>query len=74
MTGLRTMWGVSLEKIENEFGENYLIYLLQQAQSYIDNHLLFIDDKHLLTTNKGLFLSDGIASELFMLNLEKTKK
>lgn len=68
MTGLRTMWGVSLERIEHEFGTTYLDYLNQQAQKYIDDHLLSTDDAILRTTQKGKFLSDGIASDLFMLN------
>ena len=72
MTGLRTMWGVSLEKIEVEFGGNYKSYLIQQAKKYIKDRLLFLENNHLKTTKKGLFLSDGIASDLFMLNLEKT--
>lgn len=70
MTGLRTMWGVSLERIEKEFGKTYLDYLNQQAARYIEDHLLFIDDAILRTTQKGKFLSDGIASDLFLLNLE----
>ncbi len=70
MTGLRTMWGVSLERIEKEFGKTYLDYLNRQAARYIEDHLLFIDDDILRTTQKGKFLSDGIASDLFLLNLE----
>lgn len=70
MTGLRTIWGVSLNKIEQEFGETHLHYLNQQAAKFIEDHLLFIDDNILRTTNKGKFLSDGIASDLFLLNLE----
>ena len=31
MTGLRTIWGVSLEQVE-EFGERYLLYLLDQSK------------------------------------------
>lgn len=70
MTGLRTIWGVSLNKIEQEFGETYLHYLNQQAAKFIEDHLLFVDDNILRTTKKGKFLSDGIASDLFLLNLE----
>ena len=68
MTGLRTIWGVSLERIEQEFGKTYLDYLNQQAAKFIEDHLLFIDDNILRTTKKGKFLSDGIASDLFLLN------
>ncbi len=68
MTGLRTIWGISLSRIENEFGKKYLDYLNQQAAKYIKVHLLFVDENILRTTKKGKFLSDGIASDLFMLN------
>ena len=68
MTGLRTIWGISLNRIETEFGKTYLDYLNQQAAKYIEDHLLFVDDNILRTTKSGKFLSDGIASDLFMLN------
>ena len=70
MTGVRTIWGISLDRIENEFGKTYLDYLNQPAAKYIEDHLLFIDENILRTTKKGKFLSDGIASDLFLLNLE----
>ena len=68
MTGLRTIWGISLNRISTEFGKEYLDYLHQQSEKYIEDHLLFIDENILRTTKKGKFLSDGIASDLFMLN------
>ena len=70
MTGLRTIWGVSLERIETEFGSSYLEYLHQQAEKYISDNLLTVENNILKTTKKGKFLSDGIASDLFLLNLE----
>jgi len=70
MTGLRTIWGISLDRIATEFGKTYLDYLNQQAAKYIEDHLLFVDDNVLRTTKSGKFLSDGIASDLFLLNLE----
>lgn len=69
MTGLRTIWGVSLEKVESDFGPNYKNYLLEQSQKHINEHLLYLDDGKLLVTKKGKFLSDGIASDLFKINL-----
>lgn len=70
MTGLRTIWGVSLERVEREFGERYLLYLLEQSKKYVQSeHLVLTGDK-LTTTKKGKFLCDGIASDLFLLNLE----
>jgi oxygen-independent coproporphyrinogen-3 oxidase len=70
MTGLRTIWGVSLKRVETEFGKTYLDYLNKQSYNYIEDHLLFVDDNILRTTKIGKFLSDGIASDLFLLNLE----
>ena len=69
MTGLRTIWGVSLQKIEHEFGKNYKEYLLQQSQKHINEHLLYIDNNTLFVSKKAKFLSDGIASDLFLVNL-----
>jgi len=69
MTGLRTVWGVSLDKVEKDFGYLLKDYLLEQANVFINQHLLYIDGEHLRVTKKGQFLSDGIASELFKLNL-----
>lgn len=68
MTGLRTIWGISLDRIETEFGKTYLDYLNKQSYNYIEDHFLFVDDTILRTTKIGKFLSDGIASDLFMLN------
>jgi oxygen-independent coproporphyrinogen III oxidase len=68
MTGLRTIWGVSLDRILDEFGSEYLDYLHKQAQKFINDDLLFVENKILIPTPKGKFLTDGIASDLFMLN------
>lgn len=67
MTGLRTIWGVSLIKIELEFGQIIKSQLLKTAQKYIDEGLLLNDNQILKTTQKGKFLADGIASELFLI-------
>ncbi len=65
MTGLRTIWGVSLEKIRTEFGQNFETYLLKNAAKYIADAVLSLENGILTTTSKGKFLTDGIASDLF---------
>jgi oxygen-independent coproporphyrinogen-3 oxidase len=46
MTGLRTIWGVSLDRIETEFGMEYLDYLNKQFVEilrmtwFIENNIL----------------------------------
>lgn len=69
MTGLRTMWGISLSKIALSYGATYKKYLLEQSQKHIEEQLLVLDGDTLMVTKKGKFLSDGIASDLFLVNL-----
>jgi len=67
MTGLRTIWGVSLAKVENDFGEDYLNKLLRNTKQFISKGVLEISSENcLITTQKGKFLADGIASNLFV--------
>ncbi len=73
MTGLRTMWGVSLQRIEKEFGGHFRDYLLEQAERHIADRYLYLDGEILRVSQKGKFLSDGLAADLFMLPLEKKK-
>ncbi|TYA69958.1 radical SAM family heme chaperone HemW [Seonamhaeicola marinus] len=78
MTGLRTIWGVSFNTIETEFGVEFLKHLKTTSQKFIDEGVLTVtsgaaDDNlnnmgKLVTTQKGKFLADGIAAELFILN------
>ena len=68
MTGLRTIWGVSFDKVELDFGSTYKTYLIAQSKIFINQQLLYIDGAHLRVTKKGQFLSDGISSELFKMN------
>lgn len=67
MTGLRIQKGISLESIQQDFGELYVTYLKKEAFPYIEKGLLIYYNNHIITSKKGLFLSDGIASDLFML-------
>lgn len=74
MTGLRTIWGVSLDKVEREFGETYRAYLFTQAEKYLAEKLLELINGDetgpvLTCTKKGKFLADGIAADLFLVNL-----
>ncbi|MFV8356235.1 radical SAM family heme chaperone HemW [Flavobacterium sp. XS1P32] len=70
MTGLRTIWGVSLDRIETEYGMEYLNYLNKQVRKFLEDDLVFVENNILKPTAKGKFLTDGIASDLFYLNLE----
>jgi len=64
MTSLRTCEGVDIEKIKNVFGIKYSDYLVRNARKYVDARLLNNDGGRLCLTRKGLFVSDGIMSDL----------
>ena len=42
MTGLRTIWGISLNKIEKDFGLEYKEHLLKTSEKYTNEKLLVI--------------------------------
>ncbi|WP_372745263.1 radical SAM family heme chaperone HemW [Lutibacter sp.] len=72
MTGLRTIYGVSYEKVEKDFGALRLQKLKENARPFIEKGLLEIklgtfSSATLITTKKGKFLADGIASDLFII-------
>ncbi len=67
MIGLRTIWGIHLNYIKNEFGSNYKTQLLASIQNYIQQDILQINPNNTVTTtSKGKFLADGIAANLFI--------
>ncbi|WP_343767289.1 radical SAM family heme chaperone HemW [Gangjinia marincola] len=69
MTRLRTQYGISLQEVKEKYGKTYYNYLLKQAEPLIEDHLLFRDEDIIKVSTRGKFLSDGIASDLFLINL-----
>ncbi|WDF69141.1 radical SAM family heme chaperone HemW [Sphingobacterium oryzagri] len=71
MTALRTMWGIDLHKVAQDFDNATVSYLKTAAQPFIErNQLTIVDDQHLRLTSSGKLLADHIASELFLVDLE----
>ncbi len=64
ITGLRTMWGISLKWIEERYGKEKCDFCLKQASSYIKNGLLECDKDKMKLTRKGVFISDRIMSDI----------
>jgi oxygen-independent coproporphyrinogen-3 oxidase len=64
ITGLRTMWGICLSYILTNFGENMRNYCLKQATPFINRGLICCLDDKLLLSKEGMFISDGIMSDL----------
>lgn len=64
ITGLRTMWGIRLDEVRSKFGEEKETYLKQQAKSYLQKGLLLQQHDTLTLSKEGIFISDGIMSDL----------
>ena len=64
MTGLRTMWGISTDKILQDFGAGRLHYLQKMAAAHLKSGKLMENDGHIRLTQQGIFVSDDILSDL----------
>ena len=67
MTSIRTMWGIPLDKLEQVFGTEMWQYCMDMAHPYLENGKLKIEDNHLRLTREGIFISDGIISDLMFI-------
>ncbi len=64
ITGLRTMWGVDLGVLKSRYGDELYDYFLQNAQRYFNLNYLKRENSNVTLTHKGIFISDGIMSDL----------
>ena len=64
ITSLRTQWGMSLTKLKTDFGEKLYDYCIQLATPHLQQHTLQQDYEFLKLTEQGIFISDGIMSDL----------
>ncbi|MBT8204215.1 MAG: radical SAM family heme chaperone HemW [Eudoraea sp.] len=68
MTGLRTIWGVSISKIASLFGESYRQYFLTKVSPFLESQKLSLAGDIVTASQSGKFLVDGIAADLFMVD------
>lgn len=64
ITGLRTVWGINLTTLKNRFGNELYDFCLGNAKKSIEHNLLHISNNSLMLTKEGIFISDGIMSDL----------
>lgn len=64
ITGLRTMWGIKFNEIQQQFGKDKLIYCQKQAAPYLKQGLLIEKNDTLTLSRNGIFISDSIMSDL----------
>ena len=69
MTGLRTSAGVALYDLQNLFGAQFAELFEKQVEKHLANQNLYWDGDVVKVAQKAKFLVDGIASDLFLLNL-----
>ena len=69
MTGLRTSSGVAIHDIQTLFGQKFSTLFEEQVEKHIRHQHLYWDGDVVRVTKKAKFLIDGIASDLFLLNL-----
>jgi oxygen-independent coproporphyrinogen-3 oxidase len=67
MTSLRTIEGISLQDVKQNFGEEKYMHLIESARHHLNREHLTIEDDHLKTTTEGMLLADGIAADMFVL-------
>ena len=64
LTSIRTCWGMPLTHLRTTFGEELYNYCLRMAKPHIREGVLEIREDVLKLTRRGIFVSDGIMSDL----------
>ena len=64
LTSIRTCWGMPLSHLHTTFGEELYHYCLRMAKPHIREGVLEIREDVLKLTRRGIFVSDGIMSDL----------
>lgn len=64
ITSIRTCWGMPLSQLRTTYGETLYNYCLQMAKPHIQQGVLEIKEDTLKLTSEGIFISDGIMSDL----------
>ena len=63
-SSIRTEWGMPLSKLRREYGEKLYAYCLRMAQPHLKQGTLEIVNDTLKLTRAGIFISDGIMSDM----------
>lgn len=64
ITSIRTCWGMPLSQLRASYGDTLYNYCLRMAKPHIEQGVLEIKEDILKLTQKGIFISDGIMSDL----------
>ena len=64
ITAIRTHWGMSLSQLRSTYGEELYRYCLRMAKPHLAQGVLEMKEDTLKLTKEGIFISDGIMSDL----------
>ena len=64
ITAIRTHWGMSLSQLRSTYGEDLYRYCLRMAKPHLAQGVLEMKEDTLKLTKEGIFISDGIMSDL----------
>lgn len=64
LTRIRTIWGVSVGEIQNQFGEEKAVYFQENIKKYLRSGLAVQTGETVTLTPKGWFVSDEISTSL----------
>ncbi len=65
LTSLRTYWGMDLETVRKDFGDQLYNHCLAKAEKYIISNHVRQDGNSLILCDEGVFISNDIMSEFF---------
>jgi len=68
MTSLRTIWGTDMQKIETDFGRDFLEETVHNLRNFEDKDWLILGNNTIKLSENGKLFADHIASELFVIN------
>jgi len=67
LTRIRTIWGVSKQEIEGNYGEDKASYFLNTVQKYLISKLVIQRSDVFTLSKKGMFVSDEIMTDLMII-------
>ncbi|WP_372755185.1 radical SAM family heme chaperone HemW [Labilibaculum sp.] len=70
MTSLRTYWGLNLELVRENFGEKFYQHCLIESKKYLRSAHLRQEGNSIILNDKGVFISNDIMSDFFLLKEE----
>jgi oxygen-independent coproporphyrinogen-3 oxidase len=66
LTGLRTMWGVSMKYIHSNFPIHFFTTFEKKLQEYIRKEFLVVENDTVMISKNALLIADSIIGDLFI--------